>query len=160
GKLSALGKEEGEGDATSPCWCQRFLDDPKALVGMEEDVGTGQDADMLGNGAGHHAEQDQRAGWDIGGCDFWHHAARALGKNLARAAFAPIPTIGRDRERLWPDNLAPDSAGQTKAIAADALEARLIVVGRAEPGTRGGDDGVGIGSGHSTAPSWPPSVVA
>jgi hypothetical protein len=41
---------------------ERFLDHAEPLVGVEEGAGTGQDPDMLGDGAGLHAEQDQRAG--------------------------------------------------------------------------------------------------
>ena len=88
---------------------------------MEEGVGAGQNADMLGDGAGHHAEQDQRAGWGIGGCDLRHHPPRAFGQHLARAAFAPVPAVRRDWERFGPDDIAPDAARQTKAIASDAL---------------------------------------
>jgi hypothetical protein len=45
---------------------ERLLDHAEPLIGVEEGVGTGQDPDMLGDGAGHHAEEDQRAGRPVG----------------------------------------------------------------------------------------------
>ena len=62
GMISALREQEGEGDAPPPGWGERFLDHAEALVGVEETVGPGEDPDMLGDGAGRHPEQDQRAG--------------------------------------------------------------------------------------------------
>ena len=53
-----------------------------------------------------------------------------------------------------------DPARQPEAVAADAAEAGLIVIRRAEPGSRDGDDALGVGGRHSTLPSCPPSVVA
>src|SRR5690606_6687115 len=77
----------------------------------------------------------------------------------AWACFAKIPAVGRDRERLRTDDLAPDPASESKAVAADALQAGLVVVRRAEPAARNGNDGLGIGA-QSTDPSCPPSFVA
>ncbi len=141
-------------------WGERFLDHAEPLVGVEEGVGTGQDPDMLGDGAGLHAEEDQRAGTGLGGRHLDHHAPRALGQNLARPGLAPVAAVGRDRERLGADDLAPDAPRQPEAVAADAAQAGLVVVRRAEPGARDGDDARGIGGGHSTRPSCPPSLVA
>ena len=104
----------------------------------------------------------------------------AFRQNLARARLAPIAAVGRDRERLWPHHLAPDAPGEAEAVTAHAPKAGLIVIRRAEPGARNGDDAGGIGGGsrasrcdalppvvscgnnvsHSTDPSWPPSLVA
>ena len=100
---------------------------------MEEAVGAGQNPDMLGDGAGPHAEEDQRAGTGIGRRDLGHNAPRALGEDLARTGLAPVAAVGRDRERLWPDDLAPDAPGKPEAVTADAPQARLIVIRRAEP---------------------------
>lgn len=115
---------------------------------------------MFGDGARFHPKEDQRAGTGIGRSDLGHHVARAFGQHLARARLAPVAAVGRDRERLGADNLAPDAPGEPEAIAADALEARLVVIGRAEPGSGGGDDLAGRSRFHNTAPSWPPSFVA
>jgi hypothetical protein len=41
---------------------------------------------------------------------------------------------------LGTDHFAPDAAHQPEAITTDALHARLVVVGRAEPAAGGGDD--------------------
>ena len=72
--------------------------------------------------------------------DLEHHRPRRLGQRLARAGLAPVAAVGRDRHRLGAVELAPDPADQPEAVAADAPEARLVVVGRAEPAARGGDD--------------------
>src|SRR6056297_668038 len=52
--VSALREEEGEGDAPPPALRERLLDHAEPLVGVEETVRTGQDPDMLGDGARHH----------------------------------------------------------------------------------------------------------
>ena len=127
---------------------------------MEEGGGPGQDPDMLGDGAGLHAEEDQRAGACLGGRHLDHHAPRALGQHLAQAGLAPVPAVGRDRERLGADDLAPDAPRQPEAIAADTAQAGLIMIRRSEPGPRNGDDVLGISGVHSTDPSCPPSFVA
>ena len=114
--------------------------------------GCDDDAAVLGDGAGAHPEQDQRAGREVGHRDLEHHAARRLGERLARAGLAPVAAVGRQRQRLGAVELAPDAAHQPEAVAADALDARLVVVGRAEPAARGGDDAAGIGGDHSTSP--------
>ena len=98
---------------------------------------------MLGDGSRAHAEQDQSAGTGFGRGDFQHYPARTVGQHLAgpglpcRALLAfnrstgaidpfgtgyqaPITTIGRDREWLGADDLAPDTTGQPEAVAADA----------------------------------------
>jgi len=95
---------------------------------------------MLGNGAGLHAKEDQRAGTSLRSCDFRHHAPSTLGQHFARAGLAPIPAIRRDRERFWPDDLTPDAPGEPKAIAANALETGLVVIRRAEPSARRSHD--------------------
>src|SRR6056297_3018032 len=71
--VSALREQEGEGDETPPGWSERFLDHAEPLVGVEEAVGPGQDPDMLGDGARHHAEQHQRARTGLGARNLDHH---------------------------------------------------------------------------------------
>ena len=72
--------------------------------------------------------------------DLQHHLPRRLGERLAGAGLAPVAAVGRQRQRLGPIELAPDAAHQPEAVAADAPDARLVVVRRAEPAARGGDD--------------------
>jgi len=60
-------------------------------------------------------------------------------QSLARTGLTPIPAIGRDWERFGADHLTPDAARQTEAVAANAPEARLVMIRRAEPGSRNGD---------------------
>ena len=100
-----------------------------------------------------HPEQDQRAGRELGRRPLEHHRPGRLGERLARAGLAPVAAVGRDRHRLGSVELAPDPADQAEAVAADAADARLVVVGRAEPDARRGDDPLRIGGSHSTSPA-------
>ena len=81
-------------------------------------------------------------------------AAGGLGERLARAGLAPVAAVGRDRHRLGSVEVAPDPADEAEAVAADAADARLVVVGRAEPTARRGDDPLRIGRRHSTSPAF------
>ena len=56
---------------------------------MQKGVGAGEDPDMLGDGAGLHAEEDQRAGTGLYGRHLDHHAPRAIDQHLARSGLAP-----------------------------------------------------------------------
>ncbi len=72
-------------------------------------------------------------------------AAGGLEQGLAAAAFRPVARVGGERLRFAVMELAPDAADEADAIGADALEARLMVVGRAEPFAGEGDDaGAGV----------------
>ena len=119
---------------------------------------------MLGDGARLHAEEDQRAGTGLCRFHLDHHSTRAFGQNLAWPCLAPVPAVGWDWERLGAHHFAPDAACETEAVAAHAPKAGLIVIRRAEPGSRDGYDARGVGQCeglcHSTPPSWPPSLVA
>ncbi len=87
-------------------------------------------------------------------------AARPIGQHLARPGLAPVPAVGRDRERLGPDHLAPDTAREAEAVAADPAQAGLVVIGRAEPGPRNGDDKGGISEARSQHRPLVPAVLA
>lgn len=130
---SISGEQEGEGDLARPCRGQDFLDDTEAFIGVDETVRSGQDPDVLGDGARCHPEQDQSAGAGISRADFRHHLARAVSQNLAGSGFTPIPAVGRDQKWFIPNNFAPDAARQPETITADAAQAGLIMVRRAEP---------------------------
>jgi len=158
--ISALWEQEGEGDAPPPRRGDLFLDHAEALIGVEELVRSSEDPDMLRDGAGLHAKEDQRARNNIRSGDLRHHAPSPIRKNLARAGLAPVAAVGRDRERFRADDLTPDAPGEPKAIASDALETGLVVIRRAEPGPRDGYDVLRIYGLQSTAPSCPPSLVA
>ena len=114
-----VGKQESEGDLARPDWSQDFLDDAQPFIGVDETVGSGQDPDMLGDGAWSHPEQDKRAGPRLCGRDFLHHLARAFCQHLAGASLAPIPTVRWDRKWFIPDDFAPDTPRKAEAIAAD-----------------------------------------
>ena len=55
-------------------------------------------------------------------------------------AFGPVARVGGERLRLGAVELAPDAADEADAVGADAADAGLVVVGRAEPGAGEGDD--------------------
>src|SRR5690606_9638845 len=125
---SALREQEGEGELARPRRGERFLDHAEPLIGVEEGVGSGQDSDMLGDGAGLHAEEDQRARTRLGGRHLDHHGARALGQQLARTRLAPVAAVRRDRERLWPDEFPPDAPRESEAVATHTAQAGLIMI--------------------------------
>jgi hypothetical protein len=56
--VSGRRKQERERDPSAPGGIERDLDDAAALVGMDEAVGRGNDAAVLGHGSGAHPEQD------------------------------------------------------------------------------------------------------
>ena len=92
-----------------------------------------------------------------------HFAHRYLWLD-ARSQFA-LPAeskaaCSRTAETARADDFAPDAPAQPEAVAADAAYARLVVVGRAEPGAHNGDDAGGIGGGQSTDDLCPPFLVA
>jgi len=122
-----------KGNAPRPGGRQRFFDDAEAFVGVEELVRRCQNPDMLGNGARAHAEKEEIAG--LAGLDRngQHQTRGPFGEDLALPGLAPIPAVGRDWEWLGPDNLAPDTAREAEAVAADPAQAGLVMVGRAEP---------------------------
>jgi hypothetical protein len=150
--VSGRRKQERERDPPAPGGIERDLDDAAALVGMDEAVGLRDDAAVLGDGARAHPKEQQRAGHDVDHFD--HHPPRRLGERLARACLAPVAAVGRDRHRLGPVELAPDPAHEAEAVAADAADARLVVVGRAEPAARRGDHLLGVCRSHITSPAF------
>jgi len=106
------GEQEGEGDAAAPDRGQVFFDDAEPLAGMDEAVRSGQDADVLGNGAPGttaraHAEQEQRTGYRVTRRDLQYHPARTLGQYFPLPGLAQVAAIGRDRKGLGADHLAP-----------------------------------------------------
>ena len=118
------------------------------------------DPGRVGVGGGLHGEHGRGAERRASGGDQLDlHRDRPRGSHLG-AHLQGGPLARRDRERLGADDLAPDAPREPEAIAADAPKAGLVVIGRAKPGPRDGDDARGIGGGHSTDPSWPPSFVA
>ena len=81
-----------------------------------------------------------------------HHGPRAISQNLADTRLAPVAAVRRDRLPFGPNQVAPDPARKAKAIAADAAQARLIMVRRAQPCACGCNYIVGIREDHSTIP--------
>ena len=121
---------------------ERLLDHAEPLIGVDEGAGRGQDPDMLGDGPAASCGSDKRAGPSVGGRDLGHHAARALNQHFARAGLAPVAAVGgsgtaggrRPRAR---------SHGPARGSRSPHLEAGLVVMRRAEPAPRRGDDALG-----------------
>jgi hypothetical protein len=86
-----------------------------------------------------------------------HDPRRGLVEHLDTADLSPVARIGRHLERLFAHHLAPDTAREAEAVTAHAAQARLVVVGRAQPEARYGDHARGIGSLHSASPVFEPS---
>ena len=119
---------------------ERLLDHAGALVGVDEAVGRGDDAAVLGDRARAHPEQDQRAGREPPSAAISSITARAASASGSRCRSRPSRGCRAGSASARVRELAPDAADQPEAVAADALDARLVVVGRAEPAARGGDD--------------------
>jgi hypothetical protein len=95
---------------------------------------------MLGDAAVAHAEDHHVAGRHV--LDGYGHEVAAAERQQALGAgrLAPVARIGRHRLRLKPDRRPPDAAHQADAVAPDAFHRCLVVIGRADPRSRLGDD--------------------
>ena len=71
-----------------------------------------------------------------------HVAAGGIGQRLFAQRFGPIARIGGRVFGIGSIDRSPDAAHEAKTIAADALQRRLMVIGRADPRARFGEDGL------------------
>ena len=62
-----------------------------------------------------------------------HMTAGGIGERLFTQRLGPIARIGGRVFGIGAIDGPPDAAHETEAIAADALERRLMVIGRADP---------------------------
>jgi hypothetical protein len=83
--------------------------------------------------AGLHAEHDHVSRPSLGNSDRNEIFARRRQQRLRARHVAPVARIRRELLRLSPLQFAPNPSDQAEAIAADALEACLVVIGRADP---------------------------
>jgi len=95
---------------------------------------------MLGHGAQLHAEHQHVASRRLGERDGDEVPVRHGEQRLLARRLTPVGRVGDHRLGLRADGRPPYPAQQPEAVAAHALDARLMVVGRAEPGPRLGDN--------------------
>ena len=101
---------------------------------------------MLGDTAIAHAKHEhviRRRPAHIGELD--EMPAGSLHQRLRSRGAAPVLRIGRHRLGLGSIKLAPGPCDQPKAVGAHTLQARLMVIGRAEPAARRLNDSFALG---------------
>ena len=89
---------------------------------------------MLGDGGAAIAEDEDVAGACVAGGDLDEVAAGGGEQRLLARGFGPVARVGGERLGLAAVELAIDAADEADAVGAGAAAARLVVVGRAEPG--------------------------
>jgi hypothetical protein len=123
--------------------------------GMHHTITRNQDRAMLGRCIGADCEEQKIARLSRIERRRDHMAPSGLGQRLAAQRLGPITRIGGRLLGIGPIKGAPDTAHEAKAIAAHALDRRLMMIGRADPGAGFGDHG--ITGAHSILP---PSLPA
>jgi hypothetical protein len=87
-----------------------------------------------------HAEERDVAGDDARRIDLAHVARERLAQGFAPGGFGPVRRVWRRLLRLFAMKLAPHAAQQTETIAARAPDARLMHIGRTDPGSGDAND--------------------
>ena len=108
-------------------------------------VGVARMAACLAMLAPRQRKTEDRAGLGLAGGDLDEVAAGGGEQGLLAGGFGPVARVGGERLRLAAVELAIDAADEADAVGAGAAAARLMVVGRAEPGAGEEDD---VGAGH------------
>jgi len=95
---------------------------------------------MLGDGMRAIAKDENVAGRDRRAITLDKMTARSGKHGFAACGFGPIAGVGGNRFGFSAMQRAPNAAYEAKAVGADATDARLMMIGRAEPAPRLGDD--------------------
>ena len=105
-----------------------------AVMGMDHAVGALTIATCLAANPCAPAEQQHVAGSEIRrGATGTRCRSAASRQRLLAARLRPVGRVGRHAFRLVADERAPDAAHEAEAIAADALQRRLMPIRRADP---------------------------
>ena len=135
--------------ATPPA-AERHFSDGASFDGVDHRSGAGHDRDVLGDGVRAIAEDEDIAGH--GGTDVALDEMAACGGEygLCAGGLTPVTSVGRHRLGFAAVQRAPYAANEAEAVRADAAHARLMMIRRAKPAPRLGDDMVArIGHGVS-----------
>ena len=95
---------------------------------------------MLGDRIDAQAEDHDVAGACVADRDGVQVAGCGIDHGFEAARFSPIARVGRGLFRLGAGVLTVDAAHKAQAIAAHAHDARLMVIGRADPAPCAGDN--------------------
>ena len=127
-----FGKTERVGEMTAPPGAERHFGDARAVMRMHHGVGRGRNRAMLGGAMIAPSEQQHVAAADFRHVDLDEMPARRHHQRVG-ARFRPIRRIGRRQFGLFAQDLAPNTAQQTEAIATDAFARGLMPIRRANP---------------------------
>src|SRR5207247_2370525 len=130
--------------------------DGVAFDGVDHGVGRFQDGGVLGDGGAAPAEEEDVAGGGLVRRDLDEVAAGGGKQRLLARGFRPVARVGGERLGLAAVELAIDAADEADAVGAGAAAARLMVVGRAEPGAGEAGD---VGGGHGGGGGWVMAVT-
>ena len=108
---------------------------------VHHQAGRSRNRGMLGGIAVGVAKQENIAGRErLAVVEFVEMPPRSLGERLKTRRLGPVARVGGRHLRLAAMDRAPHPAHKAEAVAADPVQRRLMTVGRANPGTRLGDD--------------------
>ncbi len=125
--------------AAPPCPEWDFADDG-AFDRVNHMGRIGENADVLGNRARAIAEDDDIAARRRGAIDFAEMTACSGEHGLDTRRFGPVTRVGRNGFGIGAVQRAPHAANEAEAVSANTQQARLVMVGRAEPAPGLGDD--------------------
>ncbi len=150
------------GNPALPRRYQRRARHSRLFIGVNEMRRSDQNARMLGSAIRPPAKQKQISRPCLGKRQGRpEQSLPGVDQPVLATALRPIGGVGRNRFRLLPLKLTPDTPDEADAIAADALRRTLMPVRRADPACRQRNDPV-VHPAHSNIglPSWTRSPSA
>jgi len=114
------------------------------LDGVDHAIGRDEDRAMLGGRVIVDGEEQEIAGFEGTEGQRDHLAACGISERFLAQRLGTIARIRRRVFGIGTIDHAPDAAHEAEAIAADALECRVMVIGRANLQARLGDDLVAV----------------
>ncbi len=107
-----------------------------SLIGMDQRIVFGRDAQMLRRQVTAPSKDEQIAGLRRARIDLRHVTPRRLDQRIVGARFSPIGRINGQRLRLAPVKRAPDTPDEAETIAPNAKTRALMSIGCADPAHR------------------------
>jgi len=134
-------KPERISEPAAPECVDRHFGDGVAGPGVDHVRARGGDGAVLGRRRARHAKQKHVARGEFARRDLDQVPPRGVAQRFFARGFRPIEGIGGRHFGLFAHNAAPHPPQQPQAIAAHALEARLVVIRRGKPASRLGHNG-------------------
>src|SRR6185295_4787 len=151
--IRQIGKREDPCQMAAPPGGEGDFGDRGAFQRVDHGGGGGDDGAVLGGGGAAPAEDEDVASLRLARGNLDEMTVGGFEQSLAALRLGPVTGVGGERLRLRAIELAPDAADEADAVGADALEAGLVVVGRAEPGA-GDCGGRGASGRHEHQREW------